>query len=98
MSTGLPCWVIIYNLGLIISSEKIIIKTTGLSRDRAIKRSGSLSTIDLHVDFLRPGRGKRFVVTACTLRTGKKVVVTRIELHNEQNDLIAVGTGSYLVI
>jgi uncharacterized protein (TIGR00369 family) len=56
-----------------------------------------ISTIDLRVDFLRPGLGKRFTATASTLRTGNKVVVTRIELHNDQNELIAVGTGSYLV-
>jgi uncharacterized protein (TIGR00369 family) len=74
--------------------EKMQVKTI----EATLKRSGSLSTIDLRVDFLRPGLGKRFVTTAYTLRTGKKVVVTRIELHNEQDDLIAVGTGSYLVV
>lgn len=62
------------------------------------KVSRSFSTIDLRVDFLSPGLGRRFVVTAYTLRTGKKLVVTRSELHNEQNELIAVGTGSYLVV
>jgi uncharacterized protein (TIGR00369 family) len=66
--------------------------------EEILRRSHSLSTIDMRVDFLRPGIGKRFVVTAYTLRTGKKVVVTRIELHNEEHDLIAVGTGSYLVV
>ena len=55
------------------------------------------STIDLRVDFLRPGIGKWFVATAYALRTGNKVAVTRIELNNDQNDLIAVGTGSYFV-
>jgi uncharacterized protein (TIGR00369 family) len=74
--------------------EKMQIKTL----EEVLKRAFSLSTIDARVDFLRPGLGKRFVVTAYTLRTGKKVVVTRIELHNEQNDLMAVGTGSYLVV
>ena len=66
--------------------------------EATLMRSFSLSTIDMRVDFLRPGLGKRFVATAYPLRTGKKVVVTRIELHNEQNDLIAVGTGSYRVV
>jgi len=56
-----------------------------------------VSTIDLRVDFLRPGLGKWFVATAYTLRTGNRVAVTRIELHNDRNDLIAVGTGSYVV-
>ncbi|MCX5806318.1 MAG: thioesterase family protein [Proteobacteria bacterium] len=62
-----------------------------------LKRFGRVSTIDLRVDFLRPGIGKWFVATAYTLRTGNKVAVTRIELNNDQNEIIAVGTGSYTV-
>jgi len=62
-----------------------------------LERFGRVSTIDLRVDFLRPGIGKWFVATAYTLRTGNKVAVTRIELNNDQDDLIAVGTGSYVV-
>lgn len=72
-------------------------KMRGKTLEEKLERSGRISTIDLRVDFLRPGLGKWFVATAYTLRTGNKVTVTRIELHNDQNDLIAVGTGSYLV-
>jgi uncharacterized protein (TIGR00369 family) len=61
-----------------------------------IEQSFKMSTVDLRVDFLRPGLGKKFIVTAYPLRIGNKIAVTRIELHNDQNDLIAVGTGSYL--
>ena len=56
-----------------------------------------LGTIDLRIDYLRPGMGKWFVSTGYALRTGNKVAVSRIELNNEQNNLIAVGTGSYVV-
>ncbi|MDR2018167.1 MAG: thioesterase family protein [Syntrophobacterales bacterium] len=62
-----------------------------------LARFGKVNTLDLRVDYLRPGRGKRFVAKAHALRTGKKVAVTRIELRNEMDDLIAVGTGSYIV-
>jgi acyl-coenzyme A thioesterase PaaI-like protein len=31
------------------------------------------------------------------LRTGSKVAVTRMEMHNDQKTLIAVGTGTYIV-
>ena len=72
-------------------------KMRGKTLEAKLERSFRMSTIDLRVDFLRPGLGNRFIATANTLRTGNKVVVTRIELHNDQNDLIAVGTGSYLV-
>ncbi len=56
-----------------------------------------LSTIDLRTDFLRPGFGERFTATGFPLRVGGRVVVTRMELHNESGKLIAVGTGSYNV-
>ena len=62
-----------------------------------LEQFGRLGTIDLRVDYLRPGLGKSFVASGYTLRTGRKVAVTRIELHNDQQDLIAVGTGSYVV-
>jgi len=72
-------------------------RMTGETLESRLERFGRVNTIDLRVDFLRPGIGKWFVATAYTLRTGNKVAVTRIELHNDQNDLIAVGTGSYIV-
>ena len=72
-------------------------KMRGETLEAKLKKSSRLSTIDLRVDFLRPGLGKQFVVTAYNLRTGNKVAVTRIEMHNDQNDLIAVGTGSYIL-
>jgi uncharacterized protein (TIGR00369 family) len=58
---------------------------------------GRLGTIDLRIDFLRPGRGKHFTAKGYILRMGKKVAVTHMELHNEEDVLIAVGTGTYTV-
>lgn len=74
--------------------EKMQVKT--LEETKKISRS--FSTIDLRIDFLRPGIGKKFAVTAHALRTGKKLVVIRGELHSEQNDLVAAAIGSYLVV
>jgi acyl-coenzyme A thioesterase PaaI-like protein len=54
-------------------------------------------TIDLRIDYLRPGRGNHFVASGTILRAGKKVAVVTTELRNEQDELIAVGTGTYLV-
>jgi acyl-coenzyme A thioesterase PaaI-like protein len=36
-------------------------------------------------------------VTGSILRDGKKVVVVRMEMKNEEDSLIAVGTGTFLV-
>ena len=61
------------------------------------ERLGKMSTIDIRTDYLRPGRGERFIATARVIRAGNKVAVCRMELHNEQGMHIALGTGTYLV-
>ena len=58
---------------------------------------GRLGTIDLRVDFLRPGFGQEFIASGTVMRAGRTVAVTRMELHNEEGVLIAVGTGAYVV-
>ncbi|WP_279222458.1 thioesterase family protein [Stutzerimonas chloritidismutans] len=65
------------------------------TQERATRLS-RLGTIDLRIDYLRPGRGTRFSASAMLLRSGNKVAVVRSELHNELGTLIAVGTGTYL--
>jgi len=62
-----------------------------------MQRFARIGTIDLRIDYLRPGKGKWFEATGYTLRTGNKVAVARMELHNDTGELIAVGTGAYLV-
>jgi uncharacterized protein (TIGR00369 family) len=57
----------------------------------------TLGTIDLRIDYLRPGVGERFVASGRTLRAGTRVAVTRMELRNEDDMLIAVGTGTYII-
>lgn len=56
---------------------------------------GGMGTIDLRIDYLRPGFGEEFVGSGHALRVGRKVTVTRMELHNTAGDLLAVGTGAY---
>ncbi len=62
-----------------------------------IEQFSKLGTIDIRVDYLRPGFGESFVASAYVLRTGNKVAVTRMELHNNEDLLIAVGTGAYVI-
>lgn len=69
----------------------------GQPLEKKMKRIGKIGSIDLRVDYLRPGKGKSFSATASILRTGNKVAVVRMELHNDEEKLIAVGTGSYTV-
>ena len=67
-----------------------------LSVQERMIRLAKLGTIDLRVDYLRPGRGEHFICTSSLLRSGNKVGVVRSELHSNDGTLIAVGTGTYL--
>ncbi|MBT4513190.1 MAG: thioesterase family protein [Chloroflexi bacterium] len=69
----------------------------GKPLEKQMQRLSKVGTIDLRVDYLRPGTGKNFTAKGWILRTGNKVSVTRMELHNDQQELIAVGTGTYTV-
>ena len=72
-------------------------KLKGQSLEKVAQRFSKFGTVDLRIDYLRPGVGKSFTSTGTILRTGNKVAVVRTELHNEENALIAVGTASYIV-
>lgn len=58
---------------------------------------GKAGTVNLHVDYLRPGKGKHFFAKAWILRSGNKITVSRMELYNEEAVLIASATGTYMV-
>ncbi|MBU2923784.1 thioesterase family protein [Colwellia sp. 4_MG-2023] len=67
---------------------------TPITIEQSLKK---ISTIDLRTDYLRPGRGEEFIVTAHIIRSGSKVAVARMEMHNELGEHIAFGTGTYIV-
>ena len=75
----------------------IMKKMEGQSFDEISERFNKIGTIDIRVDYLRPGLGEYFIATGSTLRTGNKVSVSRMELLNDKGILIAVGTGTYVV-
>ena len=56
-----------------------------------------MGTVDLRIDFLRPGSGNHFVATGEVMRPGKVLASTRMELHNDEGTLIAIGTAIYRV-
>ena len=57
----------------------------------------SIGTIDLRVDYLRPGRGKYFIATGRVVRLGNRVAVAHTELVNDAGELIATGGAAYMV-
>lgn len=83
--------------GGLVAFSGLVRNLANIPVDERIQRFAKVGTIDLRIDYLRPGKGKWFEATGYPLRTGNKVAVARMELHNDSGDLIAVGTGAYLV-
>ena len=84
-------------VGGVVAAANIIEQLDDYHPEKIEESLRKLSTIDLRTDFLRPGRGETFIATATIIRSGSKVAVARMELHNEKNDHIAFGTGTYMV-
>ena len=54
-----------------------------------------MGTVDLRVDYLRPGSGAYFIATGQVMRPGRILSASRMELYNDTEDLIAIGTAIY---
>jgi uncharacterized protein (TIGR00369 family) len=67
------------------------------SPERRYKRLTTSATIDMRVDYLRPGKGTAFVCKSRIIRAGSRIVVARIDLFNDREQVIATGTGTYLI-
>lgn len=83
--------------GGLIASVELLKQIEGSPSDEIVKRLTRIGTIDLRVDYLRAGKGDFFTSSGSVLRQGNKVAVIRTEFCNEQDLLIAAGTGTYLV-
>jgi uncharacterized protein (TIGR00369 family) len=58
---------------------------------------GSCSTVSLQINYLRPGKGNAFIAKGCIVKSGKKISFANMELYNQEQTLIASGTGTYLI-
>ncbi len=83
--------------GGMMSIASILDRMQGLSSDEIKHRISRTGTLDMRIDYLRPGKGTQFFSYATVIRTGKKIAVIRMELKNQEDVLVAVGTGAYIV-
>ena len=70
-----------------------------LDRDNAHSSDGfpKMGTIDLRIDYLRPGRGRYFIATGRVARLGSRVAVTHMGLVNDEGEQIATGSAAYMI-
>jgi len=57
----------------------------------------SLNTVDMRVDYVRMGRGERFLATGTVIRKGNRICVTRTEVTDDDGHLVAHGTAAYTI-
>ena len=62
-----------------------------------LHRFAKLGTIDLRIDYLRPGIGDHFELQAEVLRLGSRVANTRMSFSGADGKLLATGSAAYIV-
>ena len=62
-----------------------------------LNRFSKLGTIDLRIDYLRPGIGDYFDLRAEVMRLGSRVASTRMEFLGADGTLLSTGSGAYIV-
>lgn len=67
------------------------------SAQQVLQRFAKMGTIDLRVDFLRPGLGRHFVGRGEVTRLGGRVGSTQMRLLNDEGTLIATAAAAYVV-
>ena len=87
--------------GLAIALASLARKTDGKAdkktEETPPRHFPDIGTIDLRIDYLRPGRGKYFVATGRVVRLGGRVAVAHTELVNDSGEQIATGSAAYIV-
>ncbi len=64
---------------------------------KRLQRFSKLGTIDLRIDYLRAASGPHFKQRAQVLRLGSRVATVRMEFLSADDELLSVGTASYIV-
>ena len=65
--------------------------------EQVMHRFARMSTIDLRVDFLRPGIGTSFIATAAVTRLGGRIGSTQMRLVSDQGTLVATAAAAYVI-
>jgi uncharacterized protein (TIGR00369 family) len=62
-----------------------------------LARFSRVGTIDLRIDYLRPGISDHFELRAEVMRIGSRVASTRMEFLGADGTLFSTGTAAYIV-
>ncbi|HZX31354.1 MAG TPA: thioesterase family protein [Rhodocyclaceae bacterium] len=65
--------------------------------EQVAHRFGRVGTIDLRVDYLRPGIGHSFTATGRITRLGGRIASVQMTLENDAGVLVATGSAAYVI-
>lgn len=67
--------------------------------EQILERFKMLATIDIRVDYLRPGIGEKFTAEASVVRLGRRIAATQSVLRSDSGSgrEIASASGAYIV-
>lgn len=65
--------------------------------EQVMQRFARMGTIDLRIDFLRPGLGQRFDAVARVTRLGGRIGSVQTTLTSDTGELIATGSAAYVI-
>jgi uncharacterized protein (TIGR00369 family) len=85
------------NTGALLSLTYFVEKHSKFNIEYIVEKSQKIATLDLNINFLRPGAGQEFFCRGKLLNGSKRLVLAAMELRNEKNDLIAMATGKYMI-
>ncbi len=83
------------SIGGIVAMAALYERSQPDELSKTILQVSRLATVDMRVDYLRPGRGEHFIAQAEVLRLGKKGCTMRMNLSNEHEQMIATAIASY---
>lgn len=67
------------------------------SAEQVLERFRMLATIDIRIDYLRPGIGEKFIADASVVRLGRRIAATQSVLRSDSGREIASASGAYIV-
>ncbi len=85
------------NVGALALMVAIADHHRGETAMQVMQRFSRMGTIDLRVDYLRPGQSERFEASAEVMRLGGRVATTQMRLRAADGTLVATGAAAYIV-
>ncbi|MDN4073568.1 PaaI family thioesterase [Fictibacillus terranigra] len=70
----------------------------GTAASLTLPEGSAAVTLEMKVNYTSPGTGKFLRCKAEVLSRGKKVIVMEAKVYGDQNQLVAVSTGTFFII